>query len=145
MQIEHQKLYQDLEALLLDLSQLKFKREDDLLISLSTKLINYVDELLANHFREEEMNLFPNLTSLDKAEVITKLLQDHEEIKIKNQNLKSNLKIFHKIHESQNQTELESFDWHKNLLYPAYNLIATINHHALREDREFQQLLLLDI
>jgi hypothetical protein len=34
-----------------------------------------------------------------------------------------------------------SLDYKTQILFPSYNLIATINHHAQREDRElFQKL-----
>lgn len=133
---EHQVLYKDLEALLLEFTELKNARNDELLIKLSHKLLNYVNELLVGHFNEEELELFPDLFQ-NKIEIINRLIKDHQEIKSKTNSLKANLETFQQL---QNSPEIASFDWQNSLLYPAYNLIATINHHALREDRELFEI-----
>ncbi len=132
LQQEHQELYKDLEVFLLDFTSLKNKRDDEFLIKITIKFLEYTKQLLDGHFQEEEKNFFPQIldSSPNYTEIIEKLLKDHQEIEAKFVELQSNLTEFQKSYLTND------LDYKKILLYPAYNLIATINHHALREDRD---------
>ncbi len=132
LQKDHQELYPCLEALLLDLTKVKNERDDEFLIAKINQLLVYIEELLAGHFQIEEKEFFPELLHNDpsRKELINRLLKDHQEIEAKFSDLKTRLAEF------QQSLLIRDLDYQKMLLYPAYNLIATINHHALREDRE---------
>lgn len=137
LQQEHQELYKDLEAFLLEFTSLKNKRDDEFLIKLTDNFLEYTKQLLNSHFQDEEKEFFPQFlrNDLTRKELINRLLKDHEEIEAKFSDLKSRLAEFQKSY------LIRELDYQKMLLYPAYNLIATINHHALREDRElFSQI-----
>jgi hemerythrin-like domain-containing protein len=118
--------------MLLEFTQLKNTRDDLRLVDLSHKLIDYVENLLANHFAEEDRELFP-LYADANPHLIQRLISDHREIESKTQTVKNTLQEFQSL---KNQYQIQNYDWQKLLLYPAYNLIATINHHAMREDKE---------
>lgn len=122
--------------MLLEFTQLKNTRDDVTLINLSHKLINYCEDLLSNHFAQEDRDLFPVFAST-QPDLIARLIADHQEIESKTQSLKSTLQEFLDLKKS---AQILSYDWQKQLLYPAYNLIATINHHAMREDRDLFKL-----
>ena len=124
---EHQELYQKLESYLLDLTKVKVDRDDEHLIKTCTEVLAYIKEILENHFKEEERDLFPEYQK-EKPELIERLLSDHQEIEDKYLNLQKQFQDF------TDNPKREELDYKTMLLFPAYNLIATINHHAQRED-----------
>ncbi len=119
---EHQELYKKLDIFLHELTQLKNHRNDEHLLQTTDSLLKYVNWLLHEHFKEEEEELFPGL---EQSELIDRLLIEHHDIRNKYGRLLTAYTNFNK-----------SMDYKQELLFPAYNLIATINHHAAREDRE---------
>jgi hemerythrin-like domain-containing protein len=123
---EHKELYLKLEYFLNEFTKLKNHRDDDFLFMISEYFYVYIEELLDNHFKEEEQVLFPFLEGRVEAEVLRKILSDHDEIRGKFSDLKINMEAF-----KQNQ----DLDYKTQVLFPSYNLIATINHHAQREDK----------
>lgn len=123
---EHKELYQKLEYFLNEFTKLKNKRDDDFLFMISEYFYVYIEELLDNHFKEEESELFPGLEGKLEAEILQKILSDHDEIRGKFSDLKINMEAF-KLN--------QDLDYKTQLLFPSYNLIATINHHAQREDK----------
>ncbi len=122
LKTEHQELYKKLEIFLQELSQLKNIRNDEQLLESSKNLLDYVKQILDEHFTEEEEKLFPRL---GQSELVAKLLNDHLDIRNKYDKVLIAYTNFDK-----------SKDYKQELLFPAYNLIATINHHAAREDKE---------
>lgn len=123
---EHKELYQKLDYFLKEFTKLKNKRDDQFLFIISEYFYVYIDELLSNHFKDEEKNLFPELEGKLEAEILKKIITDHDEIREKFKSLKTNMSEF-KLD--------QSLDYKTKVLFPSYNLIATINHHAQREDR----------
>ena len=123
---EHKELYQKLEYFLNEFTKLKNKRDDDFLFMISEYFYVYIEELLDNHFKEEESELFPSIEGKLEPEILQKIRSDHDEIREKFSGLKVNMEAF-----KQNQ----DLDYKMQVLFPSYNLIATINHHAQREDR----------
>lgn len=119
---EHQELYKNLDLFLRELTKLKNHRDDKHLLQTIEGLIEYVKWLLNEHFKEEEEEFFPGL---GLSELIHQLLGEHQDIRNKYDKLLTAYTNFDK-----------SMDYKQELLFPAYNLIATINHHAAREDRE---------
>lgn len=118
---EHEEIYQKLDKILQDLTKVKNIRNDEHLLKTSKVMLDYVKWLLESHFKEEERDLFPGIEDLEFKE---RLLADHKEIELK----------YNKVLEAFNSFDAQE-DYRQQLLYPAYNLIATINHHAQREDR----------
>ena len=124
---EHQEIYKDLEQFMLAISKVKNQPDNNYLLKQVEELLNYVGKLLSEHFSIEERDWFP---SLPASEMATRLINDHQEIKEKYQSILATcqqLKIL-------STNDLNERDLTTTLLYPAYNLIATINHHAQRED-----------
>lgn len=124
---EHKELYQKLDYFLNEFTKLKNNRDDDFLFTISEYFYVYIEELLENHFKDEEKNLFPSLEKKIDKEILSKIMNDHDEIRQKFMDLQRNMLAF------KSNTEL---DYKTQVLFPSYNLIATINHHAQREDRE---------
>ncbi len=122
LETEHQEIYKQLEVFLQELTQMKNTRDDQRLLKTCQELLKYIKQILDEHFREEEEQLFPKL---NKSELLTKLIDDHRDIRNKYDKV---LTAYSKFTESSN--------YKQDLLFPAYNLIATINHHAAREDSE---------
>ena len=131
---EHKDLYARLDYLLKELSKNKREINTEHLLDQVSALLIYVEELLNNHFEEEE-EMFETLEPVEKdsQELLARILNDHQEIREKHQSLKQAYTNI--VHCSTTEGDL---DLQKNLLFPAYNLIATINHHAQREDNFFQ-------
>ncbi len=129
MKEEHQEIYQKLDRFLHEISSVKNTRNDEFLISKVEALLVYVEQLLKEHFQIEEDELFPALikSNPELEASVEVCLEEHKTIKTKFTKLTECLLKF-----KQDQ----SIDYKSNLLFPAYNLIATINHHAQREDRE---------
>lgn len=117
---EHHEMYQKLDETLYILSTLKNKRNDSFLIEAVNNLLFYVEQLINQHFKEEEEKLFPEIKD---SELLKTLLSDHKAITDKYNNLKELLSHFS-----------SEKDYKKDLLFPSYNLIATISHHGQRED-----------
>lgn len=126
---EHQEIYEKLAFFMEQISSVKNKRNDEFLIKQVSELIDFVRQLLNEHFKVEEQELFPQLAKesphLEYSIEVCK--REHQTIKEKFDNLE---KLLIEFKQDQN------IDYKENLLFPSYNLIATINHHALREDRE---------
>ena len=122
---EHEEIYHKLDKFLINLTKVKNIRDDEHLLKTSNAMLDYVKWLLESHFKDEEQVLFPQL---DNIELRDRLLADHLEIELK----------YNKVLEAFNSFDSQE-DYRQQLLYPAYNLIATINHHAQREDRYFDQ------
>ena len=122
LRAEHQELYQKLEVLLQELTQMKNVRDDQRLLKACKELLEYIKHILNEHFTEEEEQLFPKL---GQSELVTKLLDDHHDIRNKYDKVLTAYLSFDK-----------NKDYKQELLFPAYNLIATINHHAARENKE---------
>lgn len=118
---EHSQIYDRLDKILHDLTKVKNDRDDEHLLKVSSEMLHYIKWLLDEHFKAEEQELFPQL---DK-ELRERLEADHQEIELK----------YNKVLEAYQNFDSER-DYKQQLLFPAYNLIATINHHAQREDRE---------
>lgn len=123
---EHKELYQKLDYFLKEFTKLKNKRDDDFLFMISDYFYVYIEELLDNHFQEEEKNLFPKLQGKLDGKILEQIINDHQEISEKFSVLKSNMEEF---------KDNQDLDYKTQVLFPSYNLIATINHHAQREDR----------
>ena len=123
---EHKELYQKLEYFLLEFTKLKNKRDDEFLILRSKELYSYLEGLLNEHFKEEEQKLFPEIKDQLEQEIYDKITGDHDEIRAKFASLKTKMQAFETNRELDYKTEL---------LFPTYNLIATISHHAQREDK----------
>lgn len=122
---EHAEIYAKLDKFLQDLTKVKNQRDDEHLLKTSKAMLDYVNWLLKSHFKEEEQILFPQL---DNIELRDRLIADHQEIELK----------YNKVMEALTSFDARQ-DYRELLLYPAYNLIATINHHAQREDHYFNQ------
>jgi iron-sulfur cluster repair protein YtfE (RIC family) len=122
---EHKELYQKLECFLSEFTMLKNKRDDEFLIKISKPFYEYIEVLLNQHFKEEEEKLFPDLKNKMSPEILARIIHDHIEIREKFEALKVNMEAF----------KLDrNLDYKAQILFPSYNLIATINHHAQRED-----------
>ncbi|MDD9898372.1 MAG: hemerythrin domain-containing protein [Candidatus Melainabacteria bacterium] len=118
---EHEQIYARLDKLLHQLTKVKNERDDEHLLKVASEMLDYIRWLLDEHFKEEEQELFPSL----ELELRQRLEADHQEIELK----------YNKVLEAYQSFNPEQ-DYKQQLLFPAYNLIATINHHAQREDRE---------
>lgn len=123
-----------LQFFLMQLAKVKNERNDEHLLYIVQELIKYVVEIYNGHFQVEEQEYFPLLISQqpELKETVRRFFDDHWQIKIKIDELNHAYKKF------QTLCELgiaEAYDYKQNLLFPAYNLIGTINHHAEREDR----------
>jgi|GEM_PF-2628811 len=125
---EHQKIYQDLEEMLLAITKVKNQPDNNYLLGEVARLLSYVSDLLDNHFNTEERELFP---ALEPQDLVTRLISDHIDIRGKFTRLNSEYRKLKQL------GEIESLDLTHTVLYPAYNLIASINHHAQREDSIF--------
>lgn len=123
---EHTELYKKLEYFLLEFTKLKNKRDDEFLIEISSHFYVYIEDLLEDHFHKEEQELFPILIGKLDEEILQKIINDHQEIRAKFKALKENMEAF---------LQDSSLDYKAQVLFPSYNLIATINHHAQREDK----------
>ncbi len=124
---EHQEIYPRLEALLLSLTKFKNEMDNQKFLQELEVLLIYVSEILEQHFREEEKSFFVLLQSFDRE----RLMADHEDIRSKYSKLRE-----HYL-DLQKQSKFDDFvqkDLKESSLYPAYNLIASITHHAQRED-----------
>ena len=132
---EHKELYQKLEKFLKEFTSLKNKQDDDFLFEISEQFYSYIEKLLREHFLEEEQELFPNIQEQVEPAMLKRIIGDHQEIKDKFESLKKNLEDYKLNRE---------LDYKTQVLFPSYNLIATINHHAQREDREIFKLSLVD-
>ena len=132
---DHKEFYIQLQYFLLQLAKLKNQRDDAHLVYTLKELIKYIKEILETHFRQEEESFFSQLLEIkpESKELITRLQEDHKAIKIK---LSALEKTFVKFQGAYELGVSEGSDYKQNLLFPAYNLIGTINHHAEREDRE---------
>ena len=132
---DHKEFYIQLQYFLLQLAKLKNQRDDAHLVYTLKELIKYIKEILETHFRQEEESFFNQLLEIkpESKELITRLLEDHKAIRIK---LTALEKTFVKFQGAYELGVSEGSDYKQNLLFPAYNLIGTINHHAEREDRE---------
>lgn len=132
---DHKEFYIQLQYFLLQLAKLKNQRDDAHLVYTLKELIKYIKEILETHFRQEEESFFNQLLEIkpESKELITRLLEDHKAIRIK---LSALEKTFVKFQGAYELGVSEGSDYKQNLLFPAYNLIGTINHHAEREDRE---------
>jgi hypothetical protein len=122
--ISHKQIDSNLEDLLLRLSSFKKEIDKNSLLKLTNLLVRYLRAVKNKHFLVEEIELFPsaNLNSND----LERLLKDHQEIYSKLDLLADNLKKFNQ--------ELDAQTLQEKILFPAYNLISTIRHHAQRED-----------
>ena len=118
---EHEEIYAHLDRYLQDLTKVKVERDDEHLLKVCSEMLDYINWLLDEHFKAEEQELFPHL----EDELRQRLEADHQEIELK----------YNKVLEAFRDFDPEQ-DYKQQLLFPAYNLIATINHHAQREDRE---------
>ncbi len=127
---QHQEIYKDLEQFMLAISKVKNQPNNSYLLEQVQKLLSYVDKLLTEHFKIEEREWFPSLPARD---MVTRLINDHQEIKEKYQSI---LSIYQQL-KTLSANDLSERDLTTTLLYPSYNLIATINHHAQREDSIF--------
>ncbi len=121
---EHQEIYPLLESLMLKLTKVKNQPDNKYLLTTVLELLDYVSNLLGTHFAEEERDWFPCLVAEDR----TRLIADHDEIRAK---YKSVAKTYAELVRDE---AIEARDLKETLLYPSYNLIATISHHAQRED-----------
>ena len=132
---DHKEFYIQLQYFLLQLAKLKNQRDDAHLVYTLKELLKYIKEILETHFRQEEESFFNQLLEIkpELKELITRLLEDHKAIRIK---LTALEKTFVKFQGAYELGVSEGSDYKQNLLFPAYNLIGTINHHAEREDRE---------
>ena len=128
LETEHQEIYKTLEAFLLDLTKVKNEPDYEHLEAVSAELLAYVRDLLDNHFKIEEKELFP---LFEKKELIDRLIADHREIEEKYLKVAAAYEDFKKRIADQ---YFNDYDYKMSMLFPAYNLIATINHHAIRED-----------
>lgn len=124
---QHQEIYKDLEQFMLAITKVKNQPNNHYLLEQVESLLSYVGKLLSEHFSIEERDWFPGLPP---GELITRLINDHQEIKEKYQSI---LSIYQQL-KTLSTNDLSERDLTTTLLYPAYNLIATINHHAQRED-----------
>ena len=139
---EHQDLYLKLDEFLLEIS--KNKREinrEHLIVNLKL-LLEFTENLLNNHFSEEDL-VFEKIETLTLDEemlvLFNKIKSDHIEIRDKYQNI---FKSFNSLSEVIDSSDINLDQKLKpELLFPAYNLIATINHHAQREDKFFERYL----
>jgi len=140
---DHKEFYIQLQYFLLQLAKLKNQRDDAHLVYTIKELIKYIKEILDTHFRQEEESFFYQLLEIkpESKELITRLLEDHKAIRIKLTALEKNFLKFQGVYELGVS---EGSDYKQNLLFPAYNLIGTINHHAEREDREILKTSILD-
>ena len=140
---DHKEFYIQLQYFLLQLAKLKNQRDDAHLVYTLKELIKYIKEILETHFRQEEESFFNQLVEIkpESKELITRLLEDHKAIRIK---LTALEKTFLKFQGAYELGVSEGSDYKQNLLFPAYNLIGTINHHAEREDREIFKTSILD-
>ena len=130
LEAEHQEIYKTLDAFLLDLTKVKNEPDHEHLEAVSAELLAYVRDLLGNHFKIEEKELFP-LFQDEKKELVDRLIADHREIEEKYQKVVAAYEDFKKRIVDQ---YFNDYDYKMSMLFPAYNLIATINHHAIRED-----------
>lgn len=118
---EHNEIYTKLDFLLHELTKVKKDRDDEHLLKTSKVMLDYVKWLLWSHFKDEERDLFP---VIEDIELKARLIADHQEIELK----------YNIVVEAFKSFDADK-DYKEQLLFPAYNLIATINHHAQREDR----------
>ncbi len=123
LKTEHQEIYQQLDTYLHQLTKLKNQRDDEHLMKTCKALLAYVQKILSEHFTEEEEQLFP---LIDDKSLLTRLTEDHHDIRNK----------YLKVLTAYKNFNSETQDYKQELLFPAYNLIATINHHAAREDSQ---------
>jgi iron-sulfur cluster repair protein YtfE (RIC family) len=130
---DHQEIYNKLDELLHELTLVKNTEDHYHLQKTCADLINYVKNLLKGHFKEEEVFLFPEIlaSQAEESEFINRLINDHKEIEDKYNQLTS---IYEDYSKRIQDSYFNDFDYKKQVLFPAYNLIATINHHAIRED-----------
>jgi hemerythrin-like domain-containing protein len=140
---DHKDFYIQLQYFLLQLAKLKNNRDDAHLVYIVKELIKYTHEILDTHFKQEEEIFFDLVleSNPELKESINRLLDDHKHIRIK---LNSLEKTFLKFQGAFELGVSEGSDYKENILFPAYNLIGTINHHAEREDREIFKTLNLD-
>ncbi len=124
-QKEHQEIYPRLEALLIELSKVKNIPDNLFLLNTVKLTLDYVKDLLEDHFKREEEELFPELKDASR------LIEDHKEIRDKYLKLE---KSYRELVKDSQQEAFKDLDLKEILLYPGYNLIATITHHAQRED-----------
>jgi hemerythrin-like domain-containing protein len=132
---DHKEIYVQLQYFLLQLAKLKNHRDDAHLVYIVKELIKYIKEILDGHFKQEEeifFNLVLEYNPKSKA-IIERLIDDHKIIREK---LSSLEKAFLKFQGAYDLGVSGASDYKENILFPAYNLIGTINHHAEREDRE---------
>lgn len=139
---EHHEVYSQMEYFMNELVKVKKIPNNQHLLKTANSMVDYISELLNTHFKEEEEKFFPYLISTLKnsnqyspeeqaelAKQVEILLNEHKQIKEKLSNIEdivSNIDI----------GNLDNLDLKQNLLFPLYNLIATINHHADREDNQ---------
>jgi hemerythrin superfamily protein len=127
---EHQDIEFQLSQYMQEFSSHKKVIRENELLKLSAIFLDYVQDLLAHHFKNEEEFIFPEQRD-SYSEVIERLINDHLDIQQK----------YHKLHANyqqainNNSNENLILDLKKDLLFVAYNLIATINHHTAREDQ----------
>ena len=134
LQAEHLELYQKLQFFLTELAKNKVEIDREHLMKNSKACLAYLKKLIDGHFKLEEEKLFPVLVKLKlPKEDVKKLIDDHKEIKQKFVTCFKNFKALN----SGEETEL---DLKQDLLFKLYNLLATINHHAQREDKIFFKL-----
>lgn len=117
---------------MLDLTKVKNKPDHEHLEETCSKLLVYIKDLLDDHFMIEERDLFPAHKD-QSPELIERLIADHKEIEEKFTKVNLAHEDFKKRIQDQYFTD---YDYKKEILFPAYNLIATINHHAAREDSQ---------
>jgi len=130
LKAEHQEIYKDLENFMLALTKVKNNPDHEHLEKTCAELLSYVKDLLDNHFKEEETSLFPEMMK-DSPEIVERLISDHKEIEEKFSKTTLAYEDFKKRIQDQYFTD---YDYKKEILFLTYNLIATINHHAIRED-----------
>ena len=132
---DHNDLYEKLDHFRNELIKVKKVPNNPFLLETTKNLIQYVDMILHSHFDEEEKVLFPSIkkyssSNLNYEKVINHLLKEHRTIHKKLSLLKST------VFSMAKKANLIELDLRESVLYPTYNLIATIHHHAQREDRE---------
>ncbi len=133
---EHQELYSELDIRLKELSNNKKEINTKHLFDELKKLLNFTKDLLDKHFHEEDkiyIEIDSNLVPENLKDLFNKIKADHIEINQKYKNLNDS-------YQSLKDQKTDKAILQKKLLFPSYNLIATINHHAQREDKFFQDL-----
>lgn len=129
---DHENFYKALESALMDLVKLKKIenwgiQEKELLLGTTISLLDYVESELFEHFVKEEEFLFPEIleNSPEKESLLDFLIGEHVLIKNSHHQIKKNID---KLIKNRN------LDPKIEILFPAYRLIGTCNHHAQRED-----------